>query len=111
MPNKQESGFTLIELMLAVTFGALILAIMSPELSRGRVAANERAALATLRSIPSAQAQLASSAAIDSDGGPAYDAALSDMRRDPNAVTGMAARLGTPPGQANDGNLWTRIGR
>jgi len=68
MSSKQLRGFTLIELVLAVTFGAIILSILSPELSRANVASNERAAIAALRSIASAQAQLASSAAIDTDG-------------------------------------------
>jgi type II secretory pathway pseudopilin PulG len=265
MSSKQTPGFTLIELVLAVTFGAIILSIVSPELSRANVASNERAAIAALRSIASAQAQLASSAAIDTDGdgvgdygyfgelagsaplrvwdpvsdapaldangltldppilptdfqdtvldargeaeverrgyrfkmylpsftagnhisgipetgpngvggatagnfpepdncevfwgcyawpdqaqstgrraffvnqegrllqtvnnvrsartvlvydglggGPDFDAALSNMLGNPNAVTGMGARLGTPPGNPNDGNVWTRIGR
>jgi prepilin-type N-terminal cleavage/methylation domain-containing protein len=66
--ETNTAGFTLIELMIVVAIIAIIASIAIPKLLSARLAANEAAALATLRTVSTAQAQLQSSGAIDSDG-------------------------------------------
>ncbi len=66
--NHGRAGFTLIELMIVIAIIAIIAAIAIPRLMSARLAANEAAAISSLRSVATAQSQLQSSDAIDTDG-------------------------------------------
>jgi prepilin-type N-terminal cleavage/methylation domain-containing protein len=67
MRSTTRAGFTLIELMIVVAIIAIISSIAIPRLMSARLSANEAAAISALRSVATAQAQLQSSGAIDTD--------------------------------------------
>ncbi len=60
-------GFTLIELMLVIAVIAVVAAVAIPQLRAARVTANESSAVATLRALATAQAQVALGKSIDTD--------------------------------------------
>ena len=59
MQRKENKGFTLIELLIVVAIISVLGAIGIPSLLRNRMAANETAAITSLRMIHSAQATYA----------------------------------------------------
>ena len=68
MRQNKNAGFTLIELMIVVAIIAIIAAVAIPKLISARLAANEAAAIATLRTISTAEAQFRSTSCVDTDG-------------------------------------------
>ncbi|MBK8098880.1 MAG: DUF2950 family protein [Planctomycetes bacterium] len=67
MQLRRADGFTLIELLIVVAIIAIIASIAVPSLLRSRSSANEAAAIATLKSLVSTQAQIRTMAAIDAN--------------------------------------------
>ena len=67
MLRKQDSGLTMVEIIIVVAILAVLGAILVPNLLAAKVASNETAAIATLRSLVTAEAQMLGSAKIDAD--------------------------------------------
>ncbi|MBX3463428.1 MAG: prepilin-type N-terminal cleavage/methylation domain-containing protein [Planctomycetes bacterium] len=66
--RSRAAGFTLIELMIVVAIIAIIAGVAVPNLLSSRAVANERAVIATLRTLTTAQTMCRNQAVVDIDG-------------------------------------------
>jgi prepilin-type N-terminal cleavage/methylation domain-containing protein len=62
---KQNSGFTLIEIIIVVVIIAIVAVIAIPQLLRSKISANEAAAIGTLTTLRTAQAQFRQALCVD----------------------------------------------
>ncbi len=99
--GTQSSGFTIIELMIVVVLIAILASIALPNMLSARVAANETAAIASLRTISSAQAQyqVAGRADVDADGTGEFGtlSELAGSRAGRTDATGATTATSIPP--------------
>lgn len=65
--GRCASGFTLLEIQIVLSVVAIIATIIIPNLVASRLATNEAAAIATLRTLVTAQAQLREASKVDTD--------------------------------------------
>lgn len=98
MVKRINKGFTLIELMIVVVIISIVAAIAVPSFLRSRLSAQEASAIAALRTIATAQAEVQSKAAFtEGDSGIGlYGSFLEMASLDPPALD---VTLTTPPHQ------------
>ena len=107
--GPEQQGFTLVELLFVAAIIALLAAISVPGLMRGRMAGNEASAIASMRTITTAQAAFASTC-----GGGGYANSLADLALEPIAGGNpfIPADLGAayPLGMPKSGYVFTITG-
>jgi type IV pilus assembly protein PilA len=92
MRNKQK-GFSLIELLIVVAIILIIAAIAIPNLIRSRMAANEASAVASIRTVNTAEVVFSTTYALPG----LFSAALADL----GDGAGTCANPATPPTATN----------
>lgn len=92
MRNKQK-GFSLIELLIVVAIILIIAAIAIPNLIRSRMAANEASAVASIRTINTAEVVFSTTYALAN----LFSATLADL----GDVAGTCANAAIPPTATN----------
>jgi hypothetical protein len=103
LPQSARSAYTLVELVIVCIIIAIICVVLLPKLLAARLNANETSALATMRSLNSAQIQVMARGTIDTDADGAGEegyfgelAGTAAMRADIGGVPGIGVKRMDP---------------
>lgn len=91
-----QAGFTLIELMIVTAIVSVLAGVAVPNLVSSRAIANERAVVATLRTIVTAQIQTASRQVVDANGNGTGEALGLGELAGTTGLRGSGVRLAPP---------------
>jgi hypothetical protein len=102
-PQSARSAYTLVELVIVCIIISILCVVLLPKLLAARLNANETSALATMRSLSSAQIQVLARGTIDTDGDGAGEegyfgelAGTAAMRANVGGVPGIGAQRMNP---------------
>ncbi len=108
--ERRAAGFTIIEILIVVTVIAIVASLSVPAMLASKMSANETAALATLRGLLTAQAQVQSTARIDADNdGIGEYGTFLELSGSVGVRTGYTPGSGTTPATADFSSVGAKL--